>query len=201
MEKSTEQKDLKAENEQLHQEVARLRQEVVQLRDEVEHLHSEMLRLIGRNLDLSDQLESNVEFRRRASVAKELLDGNIERQRNADLQDDAQLMALLELRVEQQPQHLSSDFGAADLARLIGVSQERLARLFRKNTIYRTAEAYLDNLRVLTALRLLREKPQYNIAAIAEEAGFGNVRTLQRRIHEVLGMTPVEYRAMLTRDL
>ena len=37
--------------------------------------------------------------------------------------------------------------------------------------------------------------------AVAEESGIGNVRTLQRRIQEVVGMTPVEYRRMLTRDL
>ena len=181
-------------------ELKRLQEENHLLRDEVEKLRNEMIRLIGRNLDLSEQLESNVELRRRARIAKELLDGNIERQRNADLQDDAQLMALIELRMEQQPENLTADFCAADLARLIGVSQERLARLFRHHTIYRSADAYIDNLRVLTALRLLREKPQYNIAAVAEEAGFGNVRTLQRRIQEVIGMTPVEYRAMLTRD-
>ena len=54
---------------------------------------------------------------------------------------------------------------------------------------------------VLSALRLLREKPQWSIAAVAEESGIGNVRTQQRRIQEVVGMTPVEYRRMLTRDL
>ena len=54
---------------------------------------------------------------------------------------------------------------------------------------------------MLSALRLLREKPQWSIAAVAEESGIGNVRTLQRRIQEVVGMTPVEYRRMLTRDL
>lgn len=32
-------------------------------------------------------------------------------------------------------------------------------------------------------------------------AGFGNVRTLQRRIQEVIGMSPVDYRLMLTKDL
>lgn len=182
------------------EELERLRAENEQLRSELERLRNEMIRLIGRNLDLSEQLEENVELRRRTRIAKELLDGNIERQRNADLQDDGQLMALIELKIEQSPKTLTSDFGAADLARLIGVSQERLSRLFRRHTIYRSADAYLDNLRVLAALRLLREKPQYNIAAVAEEAGFGNVRTLQRRIQEVIGMSPVEYRIMLTRD-
>ena len=53
---------------------------------------------------------------------------------------------------------------------------------------------------MLAALRLLREKPQYNIAVVAEEAGFSNVRTLQRRVQDAIGMTPVDYRNMLNRD-
>jgi AraC-like DNA-binding protein len=54
---------------------------------------------------------------------------------------------------------------------------------------------------VLQALRLLREKPLYNIATIATEAGFSNVPTLQRRVQDVIGMSPVDYRVMLTRDI
>jgi len=84
---------------------------------------------------------------------------------------------------------------------MLGVTQARLAQLFRKQTIHRTPDAYIDNLRVLAALRLLREQPNYTIAVVAEEAGFSNVRTLQRRIQEAIGMSPVDYRLMLTRDL
>lgn len=36
---------------------------------------------------------------------------------------------------------------------------------------------------------------------VAEEPGFSNVRTLQRRIQDAIGMPPVDYRLMLTRDL
>lgn len=70
MEKNTEQKGLASEN-------AHLRKEVELLREKVEHLRNEMLRLISRNLDLSEQLETNIEFRRRALVAKEILSINI----------------------------------------------------------------------------------------------------------------------------
>ena len=159
-----------------------------------------MMRLISRNLDLSERLEDDVDLRRRVEVARELLEGNIERQRNADLQDDGQLMALIEMRVESDMLHQDPDFDTAALARLLGVSQERLNRLFRRQTIYRTPEAYIDNIRLLSAMRMLREQPNYTIAVIAEEAGFGNVRTLQRRFQEAIGMTPVEYRLMMTRD-
>lgn len=76
-----------------------------------------------------------------------------------------------------------------------------LSQIFRHQTIHRTPEAYIDNLRVLEALRLLREQPNYTIAVVAEEAGFSNVRTLQRRIMDAIGMSPVDYRLMLTRDM
>lgn len=182
-------------------DIQRLEAENAALRAEVERLTIEMLRLVGRNLDLSEQLEENVELRRRTEVARDLLAANVERQRNADLQDDAQLMALIELKVENADEfRLTPEFDATALARLMGVSRERLNRLFRHQTIYRTPEAYIDNLRVLRAMRLLREKPNYNIAVVSDEAGFGNVRTLQRRMQDAIGMTPVEYRLMLTQD-
>ena len=187
-------KKLKAEYERLTAENATLKEEVERLKDE-------LVRLVSRNLDLSERLEEDVEMRRRVEVARELLDGNIQRQRNADLQDDGQLMAMIELKVEKDLPHLSPDFDSNALAELLGVSHERLVRLFRHQTIHRTPDAYIDNLRVLQALRLLREKPLYNIATIATEAGFSNVRTLQRRVQDVIGMSPVDYRVMLTRDI
>ena len=186
----------KTENNDLQQ----LQAENAALREEIDQLKDEMMRLISRNLDLSERLEDDVDLRRRVQVAREILEGNIERQRNADLQDDGQLMAIIEMRVESDMLHQDPDFDTAALARLLGVSQERLHRLFHKQTIYRTPEAYIDNIRLLAAMRMLREQPNYTIAVIAEEAGFGNVRTLQRRFQDAIGMTPVEYRLLMTRD-
>lgn len=187
----------KTENNELQQ----LQAENAALREEINQLKDEMMRLISRNLDLSERLEDDVDLRRRVQVAREILEGNIERQRNADLQDDGQLMAIIEMRVESDMLHQDPDFDTAALARLLGVSQERLHRLFHKQTIYRTPEAYIDNIRLLAAMRMLREQPNYTIAVIAEEAGFGNVRTLQRRFQDAIGMTPVEYRLLMTRDV
>ena len=178
----------------------RLTSEVTFLKGEVERLKDELVRMVSRNLDLSERLELDVELRRRTEVAREIMEGHVERQRNADLQDDGQLMALIEMRVEKDRPHLKPDFDAAALAEMLGVSQARLNQLFRKQTIHRTPEAYIDNLRTLAALRLLRDQPNYSIAAIAEESGFTNIRMLQRRIQDAIGMSPVDYRIMLTRD-
>lgn len=179
----------------------RLQAENEALRQENNRLKDEMLRLISRNLDLSDKLEENMELRRRVDVARELIEGNMEWQRNADMKDDGQLMAIIEMRVEHERLHLQPDFDGKQLARVVGVSYERLLRLFRRQTIHRTPDAYIDNLRTITALRMLRNHPNYNIASIAEESGFNNVRTFQRRIYDISGMTPSELRALLTRDL
>ena len=183
------------------EEIKQLQDENAFLKGEVERLKDELVRMVSRNLDLSERLEYDVELRRRTEVAREIMEGNIERQRNADLRDDGQLMALIEMKVENDHPHLKPDFDSVALAEILGVSQARLAQLFRHQTIHRTPDAYIDNLRTLAALRLLREKPNYTIAVVAEEAGFSNVRTLQRRIQEAIGMSPVDYRLMLTRDM
>lgn len=182
-------------------EIKQILAENEQLKADNERLQEDLIRLISHNLDLTERLEEDMEFRRRVEVARELLEGNIKRQNNADLQDDGQLMALIDLRLEENRAHLNPDFGTPQLAELLGVSQERLIRLFRNQTIYRTPEAYIDNLRTLNALHLLRTKPNYNIASISEESGFNHVRTMQRRIMDIVGMTPADYRALFTRDL
>ena len=183
------------------EDIKQLQEENAFLKKEVERLKDELVRMVSRNLDLSERLEYDVELKRRTEVAREIMEGNLERQRNADLQDDGQLMAIIEMRLEKDRPHLRPDFNATALAEMLGVSMSRLVQLFRHQTIHRTPDAYIDNLRVLAALRLLREQPNYTIAVVAEEAGFSNVRTLQRRIQEAIGMSPVDYRLMLTRDL
>ena len=180
-------------------EVKRLEAEVARLQEEIFSLKGEMIRLVRRNLDLTERLEEDMELKRRVEVAREIFEDNVERQKNANLKDDGQLMALIELRLEENRSHLNPDFDSKQLAELLGVSQDRLMRLFRNKSIYRTPDAYIDNLRTLNALRLLRTKPNYNIASIAEDSGFNHVRTMQRRIMDVIGMTPADYRALFTR--
>lgn len=183
------------------EEIRLLKEQNAALREEVDRLKDEIIRLVSRNLDITERLEEDVELRRRVEIAREIFENNLERQRNADLLDDGQLMALLELRIEADRSYCQPDFDAAALAEKIGVSRDRLNQLFRKQTIYRTPDGYIDNLRLLACMQLLREHPQYNIAVVAEEAGFSNVRTMQRRFQDAIGMTPVEYRLMVTRDL
>ena len=106
-------------------EIKQMQAEIERLKADNERLHSEMIRLVSRNLDLSERLEADVELRRRTEVARTLMKENVERQRNADLQDDSQLLAILDLRLEEKRYHLNPDFDSRQLAELLGISQER----------------------------------------------------------------------------
>ena len=55
---------LEAENQQLKAEVTELRKETIQLKDA-------LVRMVNRNLDLSERLEKDDELRRRVEVARE----------------------------------------------------------------------------------------------------------------------------------
>ena len=176
-------------SEELEQEIARLEQEN-------ERLDMENVRLLGRNLLMSEQLNSWYELRQRVNWLKAEMQRGRRLVLQADMVDDGELLAMLENRLEKEPQLVTAEFGTKELAELMGVSQARLIRLFRNSTIVKSPDEYLENLRLMRAMQLLREHPEYGIAAISAEAGYNSVRTLQRRMSEVIGMTPVEFRIM-----
>ena len=176
--------------------VEELEKEIARLEHENERLDIENVRLMGRNLLMSEQLNSWYELKQRVNWLKAEMQRGQRLMAKADMVDDAELLAMLENRLEQEPDLVTAEFGMKELAELIGVSQARLIRLFRNSTIFRSPDEYLENIRLMRALQLLRDHPEYGIAAISAEAGYNSVRTLQRRMSEVIGMTPVEFRMM-----
>ncbi len=173
-----------------------LEKEIARLERENERLDMENVSLLGRNLLMSEQLNSWYELKQRVNWLKAEMQRGRRLTMQADMVDDAELLAMLENRLEQEPKLVTAEFGTKELAELMGVSQARLIRLFRNSTIFKSPEEYLENLRLVRALQLLRDHPEYGIAAVSADAGYNSVRTLQRRMSEVIGMTPVEFRMM-----
>jgi transcriptional regulator GlxA family with amidase domain len=171
-------------------------EDIRQLREAFDKLKEENIQLISRNLQLSEQLCMWYEMRQRVNWLKDELQHNQRMILKADMADDAELLAIIETRLEQEPSTVNGEFDAAQLAQMLGVSQNRLARLFR-NTTYKSADDYLDYLRLIRGMQLLREHPEYGIAAVSEDAGFNSVRTFQRRCNEAVGMSPVEFRMLV----
>ena len=150
-------------------------EQIKQLKDTITQLEVENRQLVSRNMQLSEQLCMWYELRQRVNWLKEEMLNRRQLQKRADLADDAELMALMEVRLEQNPSILTGDFDIVQFAELLGVSQRRLIQLFRHTPMFKSADDYLDHLRTLRGIQLLREHPEYGIAAVSEEAGFNSV--------------------------
>ena len=174
-------------------------EEVRKLREDIAKLKEENTQLISHNLQMSEQLNIWYELRQRVNWLKEELEQTQRMTLKADMADDAELLAIIENRLEQEPSTVNGDFDAVQLAQLLGVSQNRLTRLFRSTT-YRSADDYLDYIRLIRGLQMLREHPEYGIASVSEDAGFNSVRTFQRKCNEAVGMSPVEFRMLVDKS-
>ena len=143
---------------------------------------------------LAEKLDIYYEVRRRVDWLKELIRRHRELMVQADLRDDEELLAIIEARIEEDNIPIPPEFGLKEVAELVGTTQTRIADLFKTKTIYHSVDKFLDFLRLMRALRMLKENPNYSIEAIAQEAGFNTVRTLNRKIQEAIGITPRQYR-------
>ena len=120
--------------------IEELEQEIARLEQENERLDMENVRLLGRNLLMSEQLNSWYELKQRVNWLKAEMQRGRRLTMQADMVDDAELLAMLENRLEQDPNLVTSEFGTKELAELMGVSQARLIRLFRNSTIFKSPE-------------------------------------------------------------
>lgn len=172
---------------------------ITQLEKQLGDLQNTCNELLTRNLQLSQQLDAYYDVRRRIQMLKELVIRHQELMRNADLRDDDELMALIEVRLEQELPHENPDFGLKELAEMMGTTQTRIVDLFRHSKQYRSLDDYLDYLRLLRSMFYLQSQPMWGIAACAQQAGFTVIRTYNRKFQDALGMTPHEFRMMITK--
>ena len=170
--------------------------QIEELKRKVDVLQRTNLELVNRNLQLGQQIDAYYDVRRRIQMLKDLVIRHKELMRQADLRDDDELMALMEARLEEDFPHENPDFGLKELAEFLGTSQTRLIDLFRRSPIHKTAADYLDYMRLLRSLYYLQSKPQWGIAACAQEAGFTVIRTYNRKFQDALGMTPHDFREL-----
>ena len=180
------------ENEQ--SELEQLRQKVEELTALNKHLQEANQQLIARNMMLGEKLDVYYEVRSRVQWLKELVRKHRELVAQADLRDDEELLALIEAHLEGDNIPLPPEFSVKEVAELVGTTQSRIIDLYKKKTIYHSVDKYLDFLRLMRALRMFKDHPNYSIEAIAHDAGFNTVRTLNRKIQETLGITPGVFR-------
>lgn len=174
-----------------------MEQEIKELQQQVQLLQKTNMELLSRNMLLSQQINAFYDVRRRIQMLKELVTRHQELLRYADLRDDDELMALIEIRLEESHAYQNPDFGRKELADMMGVTQTRIIDLFRRSPMYKTLDDYLDYLRLLRSMYYLQSQPSWGIAACAQEAGFTVIRTFNRKFQDALGITPHEFRMLI----
>jgi AraC-like DNA-binding protein len=80
------------------------------------------------------------------------------------------------------------------LAQVAHVSEAHFIRTF-KATFGETPHRYLQRRRVERAMFLLRESER-NVTDVCLDVGFGSLGTFSRTFHEIVGVTPTEYREL-----
>ena len=111
----------------------------------------------------------------------------------ADMTDE-QLMVWIDSKMEETHLFTDSSLTLKSMANALGITQKRLASLFKNHPKYGSLGEYLDEKRFLYACHLLREEPNWTIEAVSAEAGFGGRRTFQTEVKRRLGITPIQYR-------
>lgn len=88
--------------------------------------------------------------------------------------------------------HLDGDLGTATLARLAGVSERHLSRLFLAN-VGETPAQFVRRTRTEAAAHLLRSTT-LPLAAVARRCGFGSTESLRQAFLTQYGVPPSRYR-------
>ncbi len=102
--------------------------------------------------------------------------------------ENDQVNALLDRITRDLAQPLS----AAELAAELGMSESRFSRFFRRAT-GNTFTDFVNRIRVNRAGQLLMETDRL-VTHICYDVGFNNVANFNRRVLEVKGVTPSEFR-------
>lgn len=109
-----------------------------------------------------------------------------------------ELMQWVDQKMDETRLFTDSNVTLKTMAKSLGLTQRRLAGLFKKNSKYNNFYDYINEKRFLYGCRLLRQEPHWTIEAVSKEAGFGSRRTFQMEVKRRLGITPLQYRQSQT---
>ena len=169
---------------------------IQELEAQVKVLQEANVNLINRNMQLGQMVDAYYDVRRRIEMLKDLVIRHKELLKEADLRDDDELMAVIETHLEENLSYTNPDFGLKELAELVGTTQTRIVELFRRSTLHKSLDDYLNYLRILRSMFLLQTQPSWSIAACAQEAGFTVIRSFNRKFQDAIGMSPHEFRLL-----
>lgn len=111
----------------------------------------------------------------------------------ADMTDE-QLMHWVDAQIESLGLYRNPNVTLKEIAKALGLTQRRITQVIKTRREDNTLAEYLNTKRLLEGCRLLVERPNWTIDAVAHEAGFGGTTTFRTIFRNRFGMSPKQYR-------
>lgn len=103
-------------------------------------------------------------------------------------------------RISKEKLFLEQGFGRDELMHLMGVDKNVLATIINKYTSMNVS-GYINSKRMIYAVALMKEHPEYTMNAIAEACGIKSAATFIRNFKNAFGMTPSDYRKTIDNSI
>ena len=113
---------------------------------------------------------------------------------------DEQLVLCLRDLIENEKLFLKPDFGRQTLIDHTGLSKERIGAAFAQGSDSVSLPAYVRELRLDYAVRLMNDQPDIAVEMVSQSSGFTNADTFTRNFRAKYGMTPTTYKQTLNSD-
>ena len=108
--------------------------------------------------------------------------------------DSWQLFLKLEDAMDKDKLYLDKTITRADILELLGISKNRLGRMFQDVGGDLSLPTYINGKRLNHALGVIAEHPDYTVNEIADASGFSNTRNFHLLFKKRFGITPLQYR-------
>ncbi len=113
---------------------------------------------------------------------------------------DEQLFLCLRDLIENEQLFLKPDFGRQTLIDHTGLSKERIGAAFSQGSDSVSLPAYVRELRLDYAVRLMNDQPDIAVELVSQASGFTNADTFTRNFRAKYGMTPTTYKQTLNSE-
>lgn len=113
---------------------------------------------------------------------------------------DEQLFLCLRDLIENEQLFLKPDFGRQTLIEHTGLSKERIGAAFAQGSDSVSLPAYVRELRLDYAVRLMNDQPDIAVELVSQASGFANADTFTRNFRAKYGMTPTTYKQTLNSE-
>ena len=113
--------------------------------------------------------------------------------RMEDNGDEFALFAQMESRIRAERLYAEQGIQRDEIAEVLGMRRETINQLLNRFAGGISIPAYLNNIRLSEACKMLREQPEATVSSVADQVGL-TPRNLQRLFREQYGMSPSEYR-------